>query len=149
MSARMELRRTAPEQHAAMAELECSIELEPRLRNLVNLRASQINGCAFCIDVHWRDARAAGESEERLYMLRVWRETALYDEGERAALELCEAITRIAEDGVSDGGWARAAQQFGAQELGQLVFAITATNGWNRLAISTRKRPAPRRPTPS
>ena len=141
MTPRMELRETAATQYAAMVRLDRSIDFDPRLRELVKVRASQINGCAFCIDMHWKDARASGESEERLYMLDAWRESALYDERERAALELCEAVTLVADGNVPDGVWERAETAFEPDELAQLVFAITAINAWNRLAIATRMEP--------
>lgn len=91
---RMQLSRLAPRPYAAMIRLEASIEFAQHLRELVKLRASQMNGCAFCIDMHWKDARAAGESEARLYGLDAWRESLLYSERERAALALCEAMSR-------------------------------------------------------
>ena len=141
MTPRMELRETAATQYAAMVRLDRSIDFDPRLRELVKVRASQINGCAFCIDMHGKDARASGESEERLYMLDAWRESALYDERERAALELCEAVTLVADGNVPDGVWERAETAFEPDELAQLVFAITAINAWNRLAIATRMEP--------
>jgi AhpD family alkylhydroperoxidase len=131
----------APRQYAAMFRLEQSIELDRRLSDLVKLRASQINGCAFCLDMHWKDARAAGESEERLYSLDTWRESPLYSERERAALELCEAMTLVAESHVPDAVWERARAAFDEEELAQLVFAITAINAWNRLNIATRVEP--------
>src|SRR5215211_4022596 len=93
---RIQLPEVAPKQFAAMYRLQASIELDDRLANLIRLRASQINGCAVCIDMHWKDARAAGESEERLYSLDAWRESPLYEGQERAALELCEAMTLVA-----------------------------------------------------
>jgi AhpD family alkylhydroperoxidase len=125
----------------AMVRLEAVIELDRQVRHLVQVRASQINGCAFCIDLHWKDARAAGESEERLYSLGAWRESPLYDERERAALELCEAVTLVADSHVPDDVWEPAANQFDQEELVQLLFAITAINAWNRLAISARVEP--------
>ena len=143
---RIQLAELAPRQSAAMARLEGSIELDGRLRELIKLRASQINGCAFCIDMHWKDARAVGESEERLYSLNAWRESPLYDEREQAALELCEAMTLIAETHVPDEVWRRAEQQFPPEELAQLVFAITAINAWNRIAITSRTEPGHYRP---
>jgi AhpD family alkylhydroperoxidase len=118
--------------------LEAGIELDERLRDLIRVRASQINGCAFCLDMHWKDARAAGEREERLYSLDVWRESPLFSERERAALELCEAVTLVADSHVPDDVWDRAATHFDADELTQIVFAITAINAWNRLMISAR-----------
>jgi AhpD family alkylhydroperoxidase len=138
---RMQLAEQAPKRlMAAMLRLEGSIELEERLHNLLSLRASQINGCAFCIDMHWKDARAAGESEERLYGLDAWRESPLYDARERAALELCEAMTLITEGHVPDDVWERAAAGLG-DELAQVVLAIAAINTWNRLMITTRGEP--------
>src|SRR5829696_170903 len=141
LSPRMQLSEQAPRQLAAMYRLETAIDLDDRLRELVRVRASQINGCAFCIDMHWKDARAAGEREERLYSLAAWRESPLYGDRERAALELCEAITSVADSHVPDDVWDRAAACFDRDELAQLVFAITAINAWNRLVISARTEP--------
>lgn len=138
---RLVLAEHAPRQYAGLLRLEESIELDDGLHDLVRLRASQINGCAFCIDMHWKDARAAGESEERLYSLDAWRESPLYDPRERAALELCEAITLVADSQVPDSIWERAAAHFGRDELSQLIFAITAINAWNRLMITARVEP--------
>ncbi len=114
---------------------------QPRLANLVKVRASQINGCAFCVDMHWKDARALGETEERLYSLDAWRESPLYEQRERAALELCEAMTLISDGHVPDPVWDVAAEAFEEEELAQLVFAITSINAWNRLAITARVEP--------
>ncbi len=125
---------------AAMLRLERSIELEEHLHHLLSLRASQINGCAFCIDMHWKDARAAGETEERLYALDAWRESPLYDARERAALELCEAMTLISEGHVPDEVWEPASDVLG-DEVAQVVFAVAAINTWNRLMITTRAEP--------
>ncbi len=138
---RMQLTEQAPKAFAAMFRLERTIELERPLRDLVALRASQINGCAFCIDMHWKDARAAGESEERLYGLDAWSESPLYSDRERAALALTEAMTHLADGHVPDGVWARAEAEFAEAELAQLVFAITAINAWNRLNVATRLEP--------
>jgi AhpD family alkylhydroperoxidase len=135
---RMRLPKVAERQYGAMVRLQRLIELDHAVHDLVALRASQINGCAFCIDMHWKDARARGESEERLYMLPAWRESDLYDARERAALELCEAMTLISELGVPDDTWERASGQFEEHELSQLLFEITAINAWNRLMIATR-----------
>ncbi len=132
-------------QMAAMLGFERSIELEQTLANLIKVRASQINGCAFCVDMHWRDARAAGESEARLYLLDAWRESPAYDERERAALELCEAITLVSETHVPDEVWERARRALGA-ELPQAVFAAVAINAWNRLQIAARAEPGHHRP---
>jgi len=138
---RIQLLTEAPKPTAAMLRLEGAIELEPKLRELVTVRASQINGCALCVDMHWKDARAGGEAEERLYSLDAWRESPLYDERERAALELCEAMTLIADGQVPDAAWERASATFDEAELAQLVFAITAINAWNRLMITARVEP--------
>jgi AhpD family alkylhydroperoxidase len=138
---RLQLTEEAPRQYAAMYRLERSIELERPLSDLIALRASQINGCAFCIDMHWKDARAAGESEERLYSLPAWRESPVYSERERAALALCEAMTLISGGHVPDDVWDPARAAFRGEELAQLVFAITAINAWNRLMITARVEP--------
>lgn len=138
---RMQLSELAPRQYAAMFRLESSIEPPREVGDLVKVRASQINGCAFCIDMHGKEARAAGESEERLYALPAWRESPLYSARERAALELCEAITLIADGHVPDEVFERASAAFSPQELAQLVFAITAINAWNRLMLTARVEP--------
>ena len=138
---RMQLTDVAPRQYGAMYRFSRSVELDHGLRALIEIRASQINGCAFCLDMHWKDAVAAGETEERLYMLSAWRESPLYNERERAALELCEAMTEIARSGVPDEVWERAAAAFNSEELGQVVFAVAVINTWNRLQITTRVEP--------
>src|SRR6201995_2160089 len=138
---RLQLVDVAPRQYGAMYRFSSSVELDHRLRLLIEIRASQINGCAFCIDMHWKDARAAGESEERLYMLSAWRESPLYSDRERAALALCEAMTELAGSGVPDEVWEGAAAVFGEEELGQVVYAIAVINTWNRLQITTQAEP--------
>jgi AhpD family alkylhydroperoxidase len=138
---RMQLSELAPRGYAAMFRLSSSIQLDHGIRELIDIRASQINGCAFCLDMHWKDARASGQSEERLYMLSTWRESSLYSESERAALELCEAMTLISKEQVPDDVWERASAVFDEYELGQLVFAITTINAWNRLNIATLLQP--------
>jgi AhpD family alkylhydroperoxidase len=124
-----------------MRRFDGSIELDPELRELIKIRASQLNGCAFCIDMHWKDARAGGESEQRHYLLDAWRESPVFTDRERAALELCEAITFVADGHVPDDVWQRAADIFPEEELAQLVFAVVAINAWNRIAITSRIRP--------
>jgi AhpD family alkylhydroperoxidase len=146
MSATVRARRIAmdelaPRPFAAMLRLEDAVELDQGVHKLVTVRASQINGCAFCIDMHWTEARAAGESEDRLYSLDAWRESPLYSDRERAALELCEAVTLIADAHVPHEVWDAAAAEFEPSELAHLVFAITAINAWNRLVISARIEP--------
>jgi AhpD family alkylhydroperoxidase len=136
----------APRALAAAMRLEQSIALDERLHHLLSLRASQINGCAFCVDMHWQDARAAGETEARLYSLAAWPESPLYDERERAALALCEAMTLVAETHVPDDVWERAAAVFDEAELAQVVLAIAVINTWNRVNIATRVEPGHYRP---
>jgi AhpD family alkylhydroperoxidase len=138
---RIQLADVAPRQYGAMSRFSSSVDLDHGLRALIDIRASQINGCGFCIDMHWKDARAAGEAEERLYMLGAWRESSLYSDRERAALALCEAMTRIADGHVSDEIWERAAGLFTAEELGQVVFAVTVINAWNRLMFTAQAEP--------
>ncbi len=145
---RIPLQQLAPTQYRAMLAFDRSIELAPVLRELLKVRASQINGCAFCIDMHWKDARSAGETEERLYSLSAWRHSPLYDAREQAALELCEAITLITTSDVPDDVWDRTSEVFSAEEQAQLIFAITAINAWNRIASSTRAEPGKYQPAP-
>ena len=120
------------EQHARGSGLEHS------LLELVKTRASQINGCAYCLDMHTKDARAAGETEQRLYVLPAWREAPFYTPRERAALAWTEALTRLGEHGVSDELFAQTREQFSEQELVDLSLAVIAINGWNRLSIAFR-----------
>ena len=112
--------------------------IEQKLLNLVELRASQINGCAYCIDMHWKDARAAGETEQRLYGLAAWREAPYYSERERATLAWTEELTLIAEHHVSDELYEQMCRQFSEQELVDLTQAVVTINAWNRIAISFR-----------
>ena len=138
---RLQLAEVAPRQYGAMYRFSSSVDLDHTLRALIEVRASQINGCAFCLDMHRKDAVAAGETEERLYMLSAWRESPLYSDQERAALKLCEAMTKIAGRGVPDDVWEQAAAAFSDEELAQVVFAITVINAWNRLCITTQVEP--------
>ena len=112
--------------------------LEHSLLLLVKIRASYLNGCAYCVDMHTKDARLAGESEQRLYALPVWRETPFFTPRERAALAWTDAITEIGRDGVSDELFTEAREEFSEEELVNLTFAVITINGWNRLAISLR-----------
>ena len=146
MTRRLDLASSAPAQYRAMVALDRAVALDPVLRALIKVRASQINGCAYCIDMHWKDARAEGEREDRLFMLNVWPESALYTDREKAALQLCEAMTLISEDHVPDAVWDRAAALFDDEELAQLMFAIAAINSWNRIAITSRVEPGHHRP---
>ena len=134
-----------------MGELESYVRrcgLPQTLLELVRMRVSQINGCAHCLDMHSKDARANGETEQRLYVLSVWRETPFYDERERAALEWTEAVTRIFDGGVPDEVYERARQQFSEKERVDLTLAVIAINGWNRLAIPFRAPVGSYQPTP-
>ena len=125
----------------AMETYVRSGKLERPLLELVRIRASQINGCAFCLDMHHRDAREAGEAQRRLDVLSAWHETdGLFSEREEAALALTEAVTRIADGGVAEDVWQSAAAQFTEEELVQLLMAIATINVWNRLAVSTRQQ---------
>jgi AhpD family alkylhydroperoxidase len=112
--------------------------IEKPLRELIKVRASQINGCAYCIDMHWKDARAGGETEQRLYGLVAWREAPYYSERERAALAWTEELTLIAEHHVSDKLYEQTRRQFSEQELVDLTLAVVTINAWNRIAISFR-----------
>jgi len=141
---RLKYYRASPGAYQALKALQDYVEgsgLERPLLELVKLRASQLNGCAFCFDMHWKDARAAGESEERLYMLNVWRESSLYSERERAALAWTEALTLIAETGAPDDVYEEARAQFDDKEISDLTLAIAAINAWNRMAIGFRLVP--------
>ncbi len=124
---------------------ECG--LEPSLLELVRTRASQINGCAYCLDMHTKDARARGESEQRLYALSAWREAPFYTERERAALAWTEAVTLIANGHVPDAVYEEVRQHLSGEELVNLTLAVVAINGWNRFAISFRTVPGTYQPT--
>jgi AhpD family alkylhydroperoxidase len=144
MNARMDVSKTAPAAYKAMIGLQQAIEksgLEHSLLELVKMRASQINGCAFCLAMHSADARKAGESEMRLYLLDAWRESPVYSERERAALAWTEALTLITEGHAPDDVYEEARRQFSDAELANLTMAVVAINGWNRIAISSRSVP--------
>lgn len=131
----------APEAYKAMMALEASFatgSLEHALKELVKLRASQINGCAFCIHMHTTDARKHGETEMRLYMLNAWRESSLYTDRERAALAWTEALTLVAQTGAPDADYAQVKAQFSEAEQVQLTMLIGAINVWNRLQVGFR-----------
>jgi AhpD family alkylhydroperoxidase len=122
---------------AAVAQAE-QAGLAVSLRELVRLRASQLNGCAYCVDMHAKDARAAGEQDQRVDALAVWREVPFYTDAERAALDLAEAITLCADGHVRETVWEAAAEQFGPTELAALVGLLVAVNAWNRIGVATR-----------
>ena len=150
MQSRLDAQKAAPAAYHAMLALETSVRrsshLEPSLVELVRLRASQINGCAFCIDMHTKDARANGETEQRLYTLSAWRETPFYTDRERAALEWTEAVTLIHQDHAPDEIYESVREHFSEEELVNLTMAIVAINGWNRLAIGFRAVPGEYQP---
>jgi AhpD family alkylhydroperoxidase len=141
MQARIDGLKVAPGAYHAMLGLESYIHqcgLEIPLLHLIKLRASQINGCAYCIDMHWKDLRAIGENEQRLYGLDAWRESPYYSERERAALAWTEAVTLVASTQVPDEVYEAARRQFNEKEIADLTLAVAAINAWNRLAISLR-----------
>ena len=149
MQPRIEYERVAPRALEVMRGLETYARqsgLERSLLELVKTRASQINGCAYCIDMHTQDARANGESEQRLYALSAWRETPFFTDRERAALAWTEAVTRVADTHIPDEAYDVARQQFSEKELVDLTLAIVAINGWNRLAIAFRTVPGSYQP---
>jgi AhpD family alkylhydroperoxidase len=144
MQARIDLMRVNPGIMQAMLGLERQVRqagLDHKLIDLVRMRASQINGCAYCLDMHSKDARAKGETEQRLYGLDAWRETPYYSDRERAALEWTEALTLVAETRVPDDVYERVRAQFSEDELAHLSLAIVAINGWNRLNVAARTVP--------
>jgi AhpD family alkylhydroperoxidase len=120
--------------------------LEPALLHLIKLRTSQINGCAYCIDMHWKDLRAIGEEEQRLYGMDAWEESPYYTERERAALAWTEAVTNIREGRAPDKVYEEVAKQFTETELANLTLAITTINAWNRLNIAARTVPGTYKP---
>ncbi len=121
---------------AATKELD-KVDFDVRLRELVRIRASQLNGCAYCIDMHTKDARAAGETEQRIYALSAWRETPFFTSQERAALALAESVTLMPQTHVPDADFAQAAAQFTADELAALISLIVTINAWNAIGVST------------
>lgn len=138
MSKRLDYFGVAPDAMKGMLEMEKYVHqsgLERKLYELVKTRASQINGCAYCLDMHTKDARKAGETEQRLYALNAWRETNFYSERERAALEWTEQLTLVSSHHITDEFYKKVSQHFTEKEMLALTIAIVAINGWNRLAI--------------
>jgi len=141
MSQRLDYKAASPAAFKALLHVEQQVHasgLEAPLLELIKTRASQINGCAWCLDMHTKDARARGESEQRLYLLPAWREAPCYSPRERAALAWTEAITRVATEEVSDALFAEARAQFDEKALVDLTLAIIAINGWNRMNVAFR-----------
>jgi AhpD family alkylhydroperoxidase len=148
MEERLSYAKLTPEPARAMYALGAYLArcgLEKGLLELVKIRASQINGCAFCLDMHTKDARAEGETEQRIYALNAWRETPFFTDRERAALAWAEAVTRIG-DGVPDPVYSATREHFTEKELADLTWAVVAINGWNRIAISFRVVPGSYQP---
>ena len=144
MKARIDLMHVNPGVMQAMLGLERQVRqagFDHKLLDLVRMRASQINRCAYCLDMHSKDTRANGETEQRLYGLEAWRETPYYSARERAALEWTEAVTLVADTGVPDDVYERAREQFSEEELVHLTLAVVAINGWNRLNVAARTVP--------
>lgn len=138
---RIDYAKEFPNGFEAMLGLEQAVrssDLDPVLLELVKLRASQLNKCAYCLDMHSKDARARGESEQRLHLLVAWRETPLYSPRERAALAWCEALTTLAATGAPDDAFADLEAQFSPKEIAALTLQVVAINGWNRLAVGLR-----------
>lgn len=144
MAQRFDFSQSDPNAYQAMLGLETYLRqcgLPPQLLHLIKTRASQLNGCAFCIDMHTKEARADGESEQRLYALSAWVETPFFTPAERAALALTEVVTRISEQAVPDAVYAEACQHYSEAEVTQLLIAIVTINSWNRLAIASQVLP--------
>lgn len=148
MQPRFDMAEQAPQLYEAMANLETQVRraVDPVLNELVKIRASQLNGCAFCLDMHTKDARAAGEREQRIHALSAWRETPFFSERERAALALTESVTLLSESEVSEEVYEHAAKHFDQRELAELIWAITAINAWNRIAITSGAVPGSYKP---
>lgn len=149
---RLDLPAVAPDAYAAVRAFDQTVMtaarkagIEPAILHLVKLRASQLNGCAFCLDMHSREARQEGESEQRIYVLHGWRDTPFFTERERAALALAEAVTFLHEGHVPDETYQTARAVFSEEEVAHLVLAATVINAWNRISIATRLMPAPPR----
>ena len=144
MQPRIDYRKFAPEALKAMLAIEAYLAhcgLEHNLLHVLKLRASQINGCAYCIDMHWKDARSAGETEQRLYGVQAWRESPYYTDRERAALAWTESLTLVSSTHVPDETFADLQKHFSEKEIIDLVYAISVINAWNRIAISLRAVP--------
>jgi AhpD family alkylhydroperoxidase len=142
LAPRLAIWRETPETYRAMAALSSTLgEGDQALHDLINIRVSQMNGCAYCIDMHSKDARVSGETEQRIYALNAWRETPFFTPRERAALALAEAMTNLGDGHVSDDVYAEASVHFDGGELPRLIWWIAIINTWNRIAITTRMVP--------
>ncbi|MFT3680209.1 MAG: carboxymuconolactone decarboxylase family protein [Ferruginibacter sp.] len=144
MENRINIGKTEPEAYRALLSIDKYLQsstLTPIQKELIKIRASQINGCSYCINIHTKDARKYGETEQRIYLLNAWRETDLYTEEERSILALTEEITNISQHGVSDETYEKAAALFDEHTLSQIIMAIVSINAWNRIGVSTRMKP--------
>ena len=149
MEPRIDFYRLSPEGYKAMLGLEHYLSkstVEKKLLHLIKLRVSQINGCAFCLDMHWKDLKVEGETEQRMYSLDAWRETSYYTDRERAALAWAEAVTNITDGHAPDELFEEARQYFSEQEMADLTLAVTAINSWNRISIAFRVVPGTYQP---
>ncbi len=149
MEPRINAAQVAPEAYKIMLQFEAYAKttgFDPLLVELVKIRASQINGCAFCLDMHTKDARSIGETEQRIYCLNAWRESPFYSDAERAALELTEAVTLISTARVPDDLYERVRKHFTEKQYVDLVFMINTINSWNRLSISMNNPPGTYQP---
>jgi AhpD family alkylhydroperoxidase len=145
ITARLDVEDVAPTVYKAVAHLDHAttrqlddVDFDHRLRELVRVRASQLNGCAYCVDMHSKDARAVGETEQRLHALPVWREAPFFTHRERAALSFTETVTRLAETHVPDAAYDEVAAEFGPEEVGALLGLIVTINAWNALSVASR-----------
>jgi AhpD family alkylhydroperoxidase len=144
MKTRIDRQDVNPAAYRAMLGLEhylATCGLDKKLLDLIRFRVSQMNGCAYCLDMHWKDLRAEGETEQRIYSLDAWRESPYYSEAERAALAWAEAVTEVTETRVPDAVYEQARRQYDARQLADLTLAVVAINGWNRLNIAFRTTP--------
>jgi AhpD family alkylhydroperoxidase len=141
MTKRIALNQAARDVYGAIDALDGCVDLDPTLRELVRIRASQLNGCSYCVDYHSGDARTAGEDERRIWAVAAWRDNPLFDDRERAAFALTDALTRLPEGGVPDDVYDDAARHFDETELGNLMGAIIAINAWNRVGVGTKLAP--------
>jgi len=152
MEARFDYAKVAPGAYRAMLGLENYLHesgMEESLLRLIKLRASQINGCAYCLDMHWKDLKAIGEPDHRLYELNAWEEAPFYSSRERAALAWTDAVTKVAETHVPDDVYEKVREQFSEKEVADLTLAVAAINAWNRLLISSRAIPGTYQPRKS
>lgn len=146
MSTRFNYAKVYPQVLERMLEMENFAKnsgVDPKLYSLIKIRASQINGCAFCLDMHTKESKEAGQDERKVYLLDAWREAGFYSEKEKAALELTEYVTKISERGVPDDVYERVLKEFTEKEIIALIVTINTINSWNRIAISTRMAPSP------